>query len=90
MWNKVDKQIMLASVIAFKKTTSFKFKTFSLNSNFLNKATSQVQSFQWKNNKKLRYNKVNFQKNIKLPYDDATVNCDFKNLKFHLHETYII
>ena len=43
---------MLASVIAFKKTTSFKFKTFSLNSNFSNKAT-QVQSFQCKIKKKL-------------------------------------
>ena len=43
MHNKVDKQIKLASVIAFKKYNQFiKFKTSSLNSNFLNKATSQV------------------------------------------------
>ena len=33
------------------------------------------------------YNKENFQKNIKLPFDDATVKSDFKYLKFHLHET---
>ena len=52
MCNKVDKQIMLASVIAFKKTTSFKFKTFSLNFNFFKQGNFTSLKLPLKNNKK--------------------------------------